>query len=126
MQNCQGNNVGWFINNGVLKENYIWAIEHGTPMKNPKQNMLKLEEHPKLKDEMVCILQKMRKVGQLLSTGMVQPILKGMIQFIAPKLIRPKCGRFIVIKEWFRQFMKQYMCWTYCVVTIVISKLPPN
>jgi hypothetical protein len=29
-------------------------------MKNPKQNMPKLEEHPKLKDEMACILQENR------------------------------------------------------------------
>jgi hypothetical protein len=29
-------------------------------MKNPKQNMPELEEHTKLKDEMVCILQENR------------------------------------------------------------------
>jgi hypothetical protein len=29
--------------------------------KNPKQNMLELEEHPKLRNEMVFLLQKMRK-----------------------------------------------------------------
>jgi hypothetical protein len=30
--------------------------------KNPKQNMLEFEEHPKLKDEMVFLLQKMRQI----------------------------------------------------------------
>jgi hypothetical protein len=95
-------------------------------MKNPKQNMPKLEEHPKLKYEMVCILQKMRKVGQPLSTSIAQPILKGMIQSIIPKLIRPRRGRFTITRKWFKQFMKQYMCWTYRVATTIISKLPPN
>jgi len=47
----------------VLKENYIQAIDHRTIVKNPKQNMPKLEEHPKLKDEMVHILQKMKQVN---------------------------------------------------------------
>jgi hypothetical protein len=45
----------------VLKENYIQSIERGTLKKNPKQNMPELKEHPKLKDEMVFLLQKMRQ-----------------------------------------------------------------
>jgi hypothetical protein len=51
----------WFTKNGVLKENYIQAIECGTTKKNSKQNMLELEKHPKLRDEMVFLLQKMRQ-----------------------------------------------------------------
>jgi hypothetical protein len=47
----------WFTKEGVLKENYIQAIERRTIVKNPKQNMPKLKEHPKLRDEMVHILQ---------------------------------------------------------------------
>jgi hypothetical protein len=88
--------------------------------------MPKLEEHPKLRIKMVCILQKMKQIGQTLSTNIVQPIFKGMIQSIAPKLIRLGCERFTITRKWFRQFMKQYMCWTYCVATTVTSKLPPN
>jgi len=95
-------------------------------MKNPKQNMPKLEEHPTLKDEMVCILQKMKKIGQPLSISIVQPILKGMIQSITLEFIRPRCGGFIVTRKWFKQFMKQYMSWTYHVATTITSKLPPN
>jgi hypothetical protein len=46
----------------VLKENYIQATKRKTIVKNPKQNMLKFEEHPKLKNEMVHILQKMKQI----------------------------------------------------------------
>jgi hypothetical protein len=114
----RGTMWGWFTNNGVLKEYYIRAMKHGTSMENSKQNMPKLEEHPKLKDEMVHILQKMRNVGQPLSTGMMQSI--------THELIRPKRGGFTITREWFRQFMKQYMCWTYCVANTITSKFPPN
>jgi len=31
-----------------------------------------------------------------------------------------------VIRDWSRQYMKQYMCWTYKVATIVASKLPQD
>jgi len=46
----------WFTKNGVLKKNYIQAIECGTTKKNPKQNMFELKKHPKLRDEMVFLL----------------------------------------------------------------------
>ncbi len=52
----------WFTKDGVLKENYIQIKECRTIAKNPKQNMPKLEEHPKLRDEMVHILQKMKQI----------------------------------------------------------------
>jgi hypothetical protein len=68
----------------------------------------------------------MREVGQPLSTRIVQPILKGIIQSFASQFIRPGCGGFSVTREWSRQFMKQYMCWTYKVATTITSKLPPN
>jgi hypothetical protein len=46
----------WFLKDGVLKQNYIQVAKCGTIVKNPKYNMLELEEHLKLKDEMMCIL----------------------------------------------------------------------
>jgi hypothetical protein len=49
---------------GCLKENYIQATECGTTKKNPKQNMPKFKENPKLEDEMIFPLQKMKQVGQ--------------------------------------------------------------
>jgi hypothetical protein len=54
----------------------------------------------------------------------VQPILKGMIQSITIEFIKPRCGKFIITRKWFKQFMKQYMCWTYHVATTITSKLP--
>jgi len=90
-------------------------------MKNPKQNMPKLEEHPKLKDEMVCILQENRStiINMYCAT---RP--QSMIQSITLEFIRPRCGGFIITRKWFKQFMKQYMCWTYHVATTITSKLP--
>jgi hypothetical protein len=88
--------------------------------------MLKLEKHPKLRVKMVCIFQKMKQTSQTLSTNIVQPIFKGMIQSIASKLIKLGCGRFIIPRKWFRQFMKHYMCWIYYVTTIITNKIPAN
>jgi hypothetical protein len=67
-------------------------------VKNPKQNMHELEKHPKLRNEMVRILQKTKQACQPLSIGIMQPIFKGTIQSTTPKLIRPRCGGFIITK----------------------------
>jgi len=58
---------------------------------------------------MVSLLEKMRKVAQPLSTSIVQPIFKSKIQSIALKFIKPRCGRFTITREWFKQFMKQML-----------------
>jgi len=44
-----------------------------------QQNMHELEKHPKTRNEMVHILQKMKQACQPLSTCIVQPIFKGTI-----------------------------------------------
>jgi len=44
--------------------------------------MPKLEKHPKLKGEIVHMLQKMKQVGQQFSTCITQPILKSLLQAI--------------------------------------------
>jgi len=46
----------WFTKDGVWRENYIQVVKCGTILKNPKYNMFELEEHFKLKDEIVHIL----------------------------------------------------------------------
>lgn len=71
--------------------------------------MIELKEHPKLRDEMLYFLKKMKKVGQLLSTSTVQPIVKNMIQTIALELIKPGCGRFTITRKWSKQFMKKML-----------------
>jgi aspartate-semialdehyde dehydrogenase len=49
--------------------------------------MTKFKEHPKLKDEIIHILQKMKQVGQPFSTCIMQPILKGLLQAITFEFI---------------------------------------
>ncbi len=70
------------------------------------------------------MLQKMRSVGQPLSTSMVQPILRGMIESLAPKILYNGHGGFVVTREWTRQFLKHYMKWSFCMATIAASKMP--
>ncbi len=59
----------WFTPKGELRPNYLQATEQGTTMKHLKQHMPILEEYPTLQDELVTMLQKMRSVGQPLSTS---------------------------------------------------------
>jgi hypothetical protein len=49
--------------------------------------MPKLEEHPKLKGEIVHILQKMKQVDQQFSTCITQLVLKSLLQAITLKFI---------------------------------------
>jgi hypothetical protein len=46
----------WFTKEGELKENYMEAAQRKTEVKNPKNNLPKLEEYPELHDEMVRVL----------------------------------------------------------------------
>ncbi len=55
------------------------------------------------------MLQKMKSVGQPLSTYVVQPILKGMMESLAPKILYNGHGGFVVTREWTKQFLKHYM-----------------
>ncbi len=53
----------WFTKEGELKENYMEATQCGIEVKNPKQNLPKLEECLELHDEMVRVMQKMKKAN---------------------------------------------------------------
>jgi len=72
------------------------------------------------------MLQKMREAGQGLSTTTMQPILRGMIEAKALELIREGNGGFLVTRKRTRQFMKQFMNWSFRILTTTASKLPPN
>jgi hypothetical protein len=50
------------------------------------------------------MLQKMKSVGQPLSTYVVQPILRSVIEYLTPQIIYNGHGRFVVTKEWTKQF----------------------
>ncbi len=74
------------------------------------------------------MLHKMRSVRQPLSTSMVQPILRGMIESLVPKILhngffRNGHGRFVVTTEWTRQFLKDYMNWSFHMATITTKKM---
>jgi hypothetical protein len=76
---------------------------------------------------MVAMLHKMREVGQPLATSTSQPILRGMIGFLAPYMFsNNKHGGFKVIQEWTHQFMKHYMNQTFKVSTTATNKFPLN
>ncbi len=68
-------------------------------MRHLKQHLLILEEYYTLRDELIIVFQKMRSVGQPLSTSMVQPILRSMIESLAPKILYNGHGGFVVTRE---------------------------
>jgi hypothetical protein len=68
-------------------------------MRHLKQHMPILKEYPTLRNELVTMLQKMKSVGQPLSTYVVQPILKGMMESLAPKILYNGHGGFVVTRE---------------------------
>jgi hypothetical protein len=53
----------WFIKEGEMKENYMEVDQRGTIVKSPKWNLLKLEKYCEHCDEIIHVLQKMRKVS---------------------------------------------------------------
>ena len=62
------------------------------------QNMPILEYYPQIRDELVSKLQRMREAGQILLISIVQPILKGMIEALAPHLLNDRPRGFKVSK----------------------------
>ncbi len=73
------------------------------------KHLLIIEEYPTLRNELVTMLENMKNVGQPLFTSMVQPILIGMIESLAPKNLYNGHGGFVVTREWTKQFLKHYM-----------------
>jgi hypothetical protein len=54
-----------------FKPNYKHAMEVGTIMKSNKEFMHALEHYPKVCDSLIVMLRKIKKVGQLLSIGIM-------------------------------------------------------
>jgi len=65
-----------------------------------KQHLPILKEYPTLQNEPVTMLQKMKSAGQPLSTYVVQPILRGMIESFTLEILCNGHGGFVVIREW--------------------------
>jgi hypothetical protein len=74
------------------------VIQQGTIVKHLKQQPI-LEEYLTLHDDLVTMLQKMISVGQMLSTSIVQLILRVMIKSLAPNILWIGHGGFIITRE---------------------------
>jgi len=55
-----------------------------------------------------------------------QPILRGMIESLAPKIFCNGHGGFFVTREWTTQFLKHYMNWSFRMATTTTRKMPAN
>ena len=66
----------------------------------------------------------MKEVGQTLLISIVQPILRRMLEALAPQLLDDRPGGFTVSRQWTNEFMKVFMNWTIRKGTTVASKLP--
>jgi hypothetical protein len=73
-------------------------MEVGTRMKSNKESMHALEDYSKVRDSLLVMLQKMKEVGQPFSTSIVQPIIHGMMEFAAPKILQESLGGFSVTR----------------------------
>ncbi len=115
----------WFTPKGKLWPNYLQATEQETVIKHLKHLPI-LKEYPTLWNELVTMLQKMINVGQPLSTSVVQPILRGIIESLTPKIFYNGHGGFIISREWTKQFLKHYMNWSFRMATIAVNKMPTD
>ncbi len=68
-------------------------------MKPNKENIHALEEYLELRELFVAMLQKMKQIGEPLSTSIVQPILKGMIKSSTPEILWDDLGGFTITSE---------------------------
>ncbi len=99
----------------------------GTKVKsNKKKSMRALKDYLEVCDSLVVMLQKMRKVGQPLSMGIVQPIIHGMIESTALIILQESPRRFTITKKQTHQFIKQYLTRSFKLATTIASKLPSN
>ncbi len=67
-----------------FKESESWYSMICLTVKSNKESMHALENYPKVHNSLVVMLRKMREVGQLFSTGIVQPIFRGIIESLTP------------------------------------------
>ncbi len=89
----------WFITNGELKSNYKHVMEVGTSIKFNKKSMHVMKNYLEVCHSLVVMLRKMKKIGQLLSIGSMQPIFHRMIEFIAFEILHEGLGGFTVIRK---------------------------
>ena len=86
----------WFDEKRELQANYKEAANLGHHPKTKDQNLPILDNYPHVRDELVSKLQKMREAGQTLLISIVQPILRGMFEALAPQLLDDRPRSFTV------------------------------
>jgi hypothetical protein len=74
-------------------------VEVGIAMKSNKKSMHVVKDCLELCNSLVVMLQKMKKVGQLLSTSIMQPIFHGMIEFVAFEILHEGPRGFTIIRK---------------------------
>lgn len=95
-------------------------------MRHLKQHLPILEVYPTLRNELVIMLQKMINVKQPLSTFVIQPILRSMIESLAFEILCNGHGGFVVTRERTKQFLKHYTNWFFHMATTTVSKMSIN
>ncbi len=78
-------------------------------VKHMKQHLPILKEYPTFHNDFVTMLQRMKSVRQLLTTSIIQPILRGMIESLTHEILWTSHGGFMVTREWTRNFLKHHM-----------------
>jgi hypothetical protein len=84
----------WFTTKGEFRPNYL-QVAQGTIVRHFKQHLSFFKKYPTLQDDLVTMLQKMRSVGQPLSTSIVQTILRGMVECLALEILQTSHGGFM-------------------------------
>ena len=69
-------------------------------------------------------LEKLREKSHTFFLSIVQLVLRGMIEAVAPELIDDTLAGFYVLMRWTREFLKFYINWTFRKGTTAANKLP--
>ncbi len=101
--------------------NSLWHI-----YKIYKYNSPILEYYYAIMNALVTRLQKMHEVGQPLSTCIVQPILRRIVEGIALEVPCGDFDQFFITRKWIYQFVKQYMNWSFWKWINVGNKISIN
>jgi hypothetical protein len=112
----------WFTLEGQLKPNYIPHVHKHSSFSQSSSQLGPLADKPELVEELCNLLLQIRDNGQSLNAGTIQPIILGFIKARVYELL----GKFKVILEWTRKFIKKHLNWSYRQATTACGKLPQD
>ena len=116
----------WFDKRGESQVNCKEIANLRHHPKKQDQNLPILKNYSHVRDQLVSKLQKIREVGQILFISIVQLILRGMFEALAPQLHDDRPGGFTVSRQWTNKLMKVYIDWTIKKCITAANKLPLN